>query len=134
METRAGDPGAFARFDLGRVDSPAFVVDAAKLRDNCRILADVRDAAGWQQVVQACVERFGSLDVMWNIAGYLLPGYVTDVEPQVLDQHIDVNVKGVMYACRVGARQMIAQGRGQPQALQRRRIAAQLQLGFHRSR
>ena len=32
METRAGDPGAFAQFDLGRVDSPAFVVDAAKLR------------------------------------------------------------------------------------------------------
>ena len=32
METRAGDPGAFAQFDLSRVDSPAFVVDAAKLR------------------------------------------------------------------------------------------------------
>ena len=29
METRAGDPGAFAQFDLSRVDSPAFVVDAA---------------------------------------------------------------------------------------------------------
>ena len=32
METRAGDPGAFARFDLARVDSPAFVVDAARVR------------------------------------------------------------------------------------------------------
>ena len=32
METRAGDPGAFAQFDLNRVDSPAFVVDAARLR------------------------------------------------------------------------------------------------------
>jgi carboxynorspermidine decarboxylase len=46
METRAGDPGAFARFDLSRVDSPAFVVDAAKLRANLAILADVRDRAG----------------------------------------------------------------------------------------
>ena len=46
METRAGDPGAFAQFDLSRVESPAFVVDAAKLRANCRILADIRDAAG----------------------------------------------------------------------------------------
>ncbi len=45
METRAGDPGAFADFDLSRVDSPAFVVDAAKLRANCRVLADIRDAA-----------------------------------------------------------------------------------------
>ena len=34
METRAGDPGAFAHFDLSRVDSPAFVVDAARLRQN----------------------------------------------------------------------------------------------------
>ena len=45
METRAGDPGAFAHFDLTRVDTPAFVVDAAKLRENCRILAEIRDEA-----------------------------------------------------------------------------------------
>jgi carboxynorspermidine decarboxylase len=36
METRAGDPGAFAQFDLQRVDSPSFVVDAARLRENWR--------------------------------------------------------------------------------------------------
>ena len=46
METKAGDPGAFALFDLSRVDSPAFVVDAAALRRNLAILADVRDRAG----------------------------------------------------------------------------------------
>ena len=46
METRAGDPGAFRHFDLNRVDSPAFVVDAARLRANCKILAEVRDEAG----------------------------------------------------------------------------------------
>ena len=46
METRAGDPGAFAHFDLQRVDSPSFVVDAARLRENLSILADVRDRAG----------------------------------------------------------------------------------------
>lgn len=45
METKAGNPGAFAHFDLARVDSPAFVVDAAKLRANCQILAEIRDEA-----------------------------------------------------------------------------------------
>ena len=45
METRAGDPGAFVNFDLDRVDSPAFVVDAAKLRANCQVLAGIRDEA-----------------------------------------------------------------------------------------
>ena len=45
METKAGNPGAFTHFDLNRVESPAFVVDAAKLRANCQLLADIRDAA-----------------------------------------------------------------------------------------
>jgi carboxynorspermidine decarboxylase len=46
METRAGDPAAFARVDLYRVPSPAFVVDEAAIRRNLAILADVRDRAG----------------------------------------------------------------------------------------
>ena len=41
METKAGHPGAFAQFDLGRVDSPAFVIDAAKLlRDVEELVAE----------------------------------------------------------------------------------------------
>ena len=46
METRAGDPAAFARFDLYRVPSPAFVVDEAAIRRNLAILKDVGDRAG----------------------------------------------------------------------------------------
>lgn len=46
METKAGGPGAFAHFDLSRVDTPAFVVDAAKLRANLAILQDVKDRSG----------------------------------------------------------------------------------------
>lgn len=46
METRAGDPGPFAQFDLNRVPSPAFVVDEAAIRRNLAVLADVRDRAG----------------------------------------------------------------------------------------
>jgi carboxynorspermidine decarboxylase len=67
MQTKAGDPGAFARFDLSRVDSPAFVVDAAKLRANCRVLAEVRDAAaadGADIKVFAALKAFS----MWSAA------------------------------------------------------------------
>ena len=46
METKAGDPAAFAHFNLYRVPSPAFVVDEAAIRRNLAILADVRDRAG----------------------------------------------------------------------------------------
>lgn len=69
METRAGGPGAFARFDLSRVDSPAFVVDAAKLRANLAILKDVRDRAGVK--VLAALKAFSMWRVAPLIAGYL---------------------------------------------------------------
>lgn len=67
MQTKAGDPGAFAHFDLSRVDSPAFVVDAARLRANCRVLAAVRDAAaadGADIKVFAALKAFS----MWSAA------------------------------------------------------------------
>ncbi len=74
METRAGDPGAFARFDLGRVDSPAFVIDAAKLRANLQVLADIRDAADIKML--AALKAFS----MWSVApiiGEYLDGVCT---------------------------------------------------------
>ena len=67
METKAGDPGAFAHLDLSRVDSPAFVVDAAKLRANCQVLADIRDRAasdGSSIKVFAALKAFS----MWSTA------------------------------------------------------------------
>lgn len=74
METRAGDPGAFAHFDLYRVDSPSFVVDAARLRQNLRILAEVRDAAGIKML--SALKAFS----MWKVApliGEYLDGVCT---------------------------------------------------------
>jgi len=74
METRAGDPGAFAHFDLHRVDSPAFVVDTAKLRANLQVLADIRDAADIK--VLAALKAFS----MWSVApivGEYLDGVCT---------------------------------------------------------
>ena len=74
METKAGDPGAFAEFDLGRVSSPAFVVDAAKLRANCQVLADIRDEADIK--VLAALKAFS----MWSTApiiGEYLDGVCT---------------------------------------------------------
>lgn len=61
METRAGDPGAFARFDLSSVPSPAFVVDEAAVRRNLAILADVRDRAGIKLL--AALKAFS----MWSL-------------------------------------------------------------------
>ncbi len=69
METRAGDPGAFARFDLARVPSPAFVVDAAAVRRNLAILQDVRDRAGIRML--AALKAFSMWSLGPTVAGAL---------------------------------------------------------------
>ena len=74
MQTQAGNPGAFAHFDLTRVESPAFVVDAAKIRANCQILADIRDEAGCK--VFAALKAF-SMHSVAHIMGEYLDGVST---------------------------------------------------------
>lgn len=74
MQTQAGNPGAFAHFDLARVESPAFVVDAAKIRANCQILADIRDASGCK--VFAALKAF-SMHSVAHIMGEYLDGVST---------------------------------------------------------
>jgi carboxynorspermidine decarboxylase len=62
METKAGDPGAFAYFDLSRVDSPSFVVDAAAIRRNLAILADIKTRSGAK--ILCAMKAFS----MWELA------------------------------------------------------------------
>lgn len=62
METKAGDPGAFARFDLNRVPSPAFVVDEAAVRRNLGVLKDVGVRGGAR--VLLALKAFS----MWSLA------------------------------------------------------------------
>jgi len=74
METKAGDPGAFAHFDLHRVPSPAFVVDEMAIRRNLAILADVKVRSGAK--ILAAMKAFS----MWELApviGEYLDGVCT---------------------------------------------------------
>jgi carboxynorspermidine decarboxylase len=74
METKAGDPGAFARFDLNRVPSPAFVVDEVAVRRNLAILADVKARSGAK--VLSALKAFS----MWSLSsvvGEYLDGVCT---------------------------------------------------------
>jgi len=62
MQTQAGDPGAFARFDLNRVPSPCFVVDEVAVRRNLAILKDIGDRSGAR--VLLALKAFS----MWSLA------------------------------------------------------------------
>ncbi|SCW48141.1 carboxynorspermidine decarboxylase [Sphingobium faniae] len=83
METRAGDPAAFARFDLHRVPSPAFVVDEAAIRRNLSILADIGERAGIR--VLGALKAFS----MWSLGS-------------VVTQYLDGVCASGLYEARLG--------------------------------
>lgn len=84
METRAGDPGAFAHFDLYRVPSPSFVVDEVAVRRNLAILKDVRDRAGIK--VLGALKAFS----MWSLGG-------------VIGEYLDGVCTSGLYEARLGS-------------------------------
>lgn len=73
---------------------------------------DVRDPADWEAAMREAVEAFGGVDILMNIAGYMLAGWVEEATQEVVDRHLDINVKGVIYGTRTAAAQMIRQGHG----------------------
>src|SRR3546814_10708026 len=62
-------PAAFARFDLNRVPSPAFVVDEAAVRRNLSLLRDIGDRAGIK--VLGALKAFSMWSLGPVIAEYL---------------------------------------------------------------
>ncbi len=73
---------------------------------------DVRSPEAWEQILDEGEVRFGPIEVVCNVAGYLRPGFAHEVEAREVDLHIDVNVKGTMHGTMAAARRMKARGRG----------------------
>jgi 3-oxoacyl-[acyl-carrier protein] reductase len=61
---------------------------------------DVRDAASLEAMVSATVERFGGLDILVVNAGVGAYGPFLELPAEHLEEMIDVNVKGAIYAVR----------------------------------
>ncbi|MDP1776495.1 MAG: SDR family oxidoreductase, partial [Moraxellaceae bacterium] len=73
---------------------------------------DVRDASGWQQLVEAVMARWQRIDVLANVAGVLKEGWVQDTTEADIDFHFDINVKGVILGMQAVLPTMQAAGRG----------------------
>jgi NADP-dependent 3-hydroxy acid dehydrogenase YdfG len=61
---------------------------------------DVRYSAQVEEIVAATVEAFGHLDILVANAGVGAYGPFRDLAPEHLEEMIDVNVKGLLYAVR----------------------------------
>jgi 3-oxoacyl-[acyl-carrier protein] reductase len=69
--------------------------------------ADVRDPAAMESIVAATVERFGALDILVVNAGVGAYGPFLDLDPAHIEEMIDVNVKGAIYAARAALPHLI---------------------------
>ncbi|MGQ0569548.1 MAG: SDR family NAD(P)-dependent oxidoreductase [Armatimonadota bacterium] len=119
---------------IGRVLSRAFAREGARLLIGYRanaasaeaLASETRDAGGQSaavqvdvsepdqaaRFVQACVERYGRLDVMFNNAGGLGRVPFLETTPEMWRRALALNADGSFYCTQAAARQMIAQGGG----------------------
>lgn len=73
---------------------------------------DVTILDDWQSVFDETIQRWNRLDRLFNIAGYLKPGYVHETNIKEIDRHIDINVKGLILGSQLVAKFMVAKGHG----------------------
>lgn len=69
---------------------------------------DVADRAQVDQAVANATAATGRLDVMAAIAGIMHSSPVLETRDEDLDRVLNINFKGVLYACQAAARAMIA--------------------------
>jgi NADP-dependent 3-hydroxy acid dehydrogenase YdfG len=69
---------------------------------------DVREPGDLEVLVEEVVDRFGRLDVLVANAGVGAYGPFLELEPEHLEEMIDVNVKGTIYAVRAALPHLIA--------------------------
>jgi len=73
---------------------------------------DVRDFPAVTQLVQETVKRTGRLDYIFNNAGIVIGGYVSQYGIENWNQMVDVNIRGVINGIQAVYKVMIGQGFG----------------------
>lgn len=86
--------------------------DDLGIGDAVGVSCDVRDRSQVEAAVAATVERHGRLDILVANAGVGAYGSFLELSADQLDEMIDVNVKGTMYAVRSALPHLIESGEG----------------------
>jgi 3-oxoacyl-[acyl-carrier protein] reductase len=71
------------------------------------VAADVRDGDALDGFCRGVAERFGGIDIVVANAGVGAYGPFLDLAPEHLDEMIDVNLKGTLYAIRAALPHML---------------------------
>ena len=82
----------------------SYSFDAVKL--------DVRSDREWNKVVGDIQKKYGRLDILLNVAGFIKPGYCHQSSADDVHKHFDINAKGLIFVTQDAAKLMVAAGRG----------------------
>ena len=75
-------------------------------------IADVSQHDDCQAMVEAAIERYGALHILFNSAAIGSPGTVVDVDTDVWDEVMAVNLRGMMLASKHAIPRLIEAGGG----------------------
>jgi NADP-dependent 3-hydroxy acid dehydrogenase YdfG len=74
--------------------------------------ADVRRPDDMERIVAETVDRFGRLDIVVANAGVGAYGPFLELDPEHLEEIVDVNVKGTLYTVRAALPHLVTSGAG----------------------
>jgi len=75
-------------------------------------ICDVTDSAAVKAMIDACLKRFGRVDILVNNVGGSAPGGPVEMAEEVFDSQVDYNLKSVFLGCKHVLPVMEKQGSG----------------------
>ncbi len=99
----------------GRNETRGHVVTAHILESGGKAIfvrTDVRHAAECKRAVDATLDAFGRLDILFNNAGVFYPQTALECSEEEWDLQIDINLKGTFLMSKYALEPMITQGGG----------------------
>ncbi|MCR9145209.1 MAG: SDR family oxidoreductase [bacterium] len=73
---------------------------------------DIRIEKDWNSLIDEVYQRYGRLDVLFNVAGFIQPGYCHESSGEDVHKHFDINAKGLIFGTQAAARRMVKAGKG----------------------
>lgn len=111
---RLADEGAAVALCARHLEAVAEVAKAIEARGGqaLAVAADVGSTADADQLVAACLDRFGRLDILVNNAGITRDGLVLRMKDEDWNQVLTVNLGGAFRCARAALRPMLKQKQG----------------------
>lgn len=107
-------PMSYPGYSMGsRADLESLATECRDLGTEClTFTGDVRDDAAVTQAVEATVQRFGRIDILFNNAGICAYGLAHELTEDAWDSMLDINLKGAWLVARRVIPVMIGQRSG----------------------